>query len=444
MSVVVGRALLVGSMKMASPPTGSICKKSPTSTIITPPNGRPITCLYRRSSLSNFNQSTLVIIEASSMTRCAKHNTQQDVSPLKKLNKAMGEHPKPVIVTIESKSYKVTQYASKTHTEICPTDLRDFIGTHDVTDPQVPNSIRIKAKLLWISPDNIKGLHFLRRYCNRVSSTMRAQAVVGDESGTEPRHERWVEYEWRPERSGLDDGAYTNLYPDDRRAAGRPVSRSRDADWLIGRSVAHADVEVAALEEGSTSVCNLTKSVGEVRVTDEGVENLPSAAVRQLTERRTGWSIEYHRGFTKWTDGHGAVDVPRHTIFGRLGEADGGSRTCGRGIGGEIELSARRTKTTMQHPGVVTRSRSRSTTRQVAVDMESTMNATPTRRTRAKSSTPRAAAVAPSEEPANEGDQVQDESTTANVQAVQVPATTATTMANNPDGAARTEVMTYG
>eukprot|EP00644_Phytophthora_capsici_P001414 jgi/Phyca11/104981/e_gw1.10.338.1 len=59
---------MVGSTKIASPPTGGICKKSPTRTICTPPNGTLGTCLYLRSILSSFNHSGFDIIDTSSMT----------------------------------------------------------------------------------------------------------------------------------------------------------------------------------------------------------------------------------------------------------------------------------------------------------------------------------------------------------------------------------------
>ncbi|OWZ18814.1 hypothetical protein PHMEG_0007040 [Phytophthora megakarya] len=72
MSAVVGRDLIVGSTKMESPPTGGICRKSPTSTMSTPPNGTPGSCLYRRSSLSSLSQSSLVIIETSSITSASR------------------------------------------------------------------------------------------------------------------------------------------------------------------------------------------------------------------------------------------------------------------------------------------------------------------------------------------------------------------------------------
>ncbi|EGZ05530.1 hypothetical protein PHYSODRAFT_533759 [Phytophthora sojae] len=55
--LVIGSALI-----------GGICRKSPTSTMCTSPNGTQSTCMYRRNKWSSFSHSVLFIMEISSTT----------------------------------------------------------------------------------------------------------------------------------------------------------------------------------------------------------------------------------------------------------------------------------------------------------------------------------------------------------------------------------------
>jgi hypothetical protein len=87
-------------------------------------------------------------------------------SPLKKLKKEMEQHPQKEDTTIDGMYTLYTNTTTTQSSPVCcgPAGLRDFINMNDVTDPDVRATIRIKARLLWMSPDTVKGLHFLRLY----------------------------------------------------------------------------------------------------------------------------------------------------------------------------------------------------------------------------------------------------------------------------------------
>jgi hypothetical protein len=87
-------------------------------------------------------------------------------SPLKKLKKEMEQHPQKEVTTIDGMYTLYTNTTTTQSSPVCcgPAGLRDFINMNDVTDPDVRATIRIKARLLWMSPDTVKGLHFLRLY----------------------------------------------------------------------------------------------------------------------------------------------------------------------------------------------------------------------------------------------------------------------------------------
>ncbi|ETO62014.1 hypothetical protein F444_20041 [Phytophthora nicotianae P1976] len=66
------------------------------------------------------------------------------VSPKKKLKITIEKHKRKVFDTVD--------------------DLREFIMHIDDNDKDVCALARIKARLLWIASDTVRGLHFLRLY----------------------------------------------------------------------------------------------------------------------------------------------------------------------------------------------------------------------------------------------------------------------------------------
>ncbi|OWZ08231.1 hypothetical protein PHMEG_00019261, partial [Phytophthora megakarya] len=100
--------------------TGGICKKSPTRTMCTPPNGTPRTCLYRRSSLSTFSHSALLIMDTSSITRRSSgvnfFSLMARLSRNKKLARVLppisvAAFPVSAVLTIESSWCQLEQNA---------------------------------------------------------------------------------------------------------------------------------------------------------------------------------------------------------------------------------------------------------------------------------------------------------------------------------------------
>ncbi|EEY62874.1 uncharacterized protein PITG_15305 [Phytophthora infestans T30-4] len=72
------------------------------------------------------------------------HLTTSYQSPLKKLESTIEKHSRKIFVTVD--------------------DLREFIMHSDGNDKEVCASVHIKARLLWMASDTVRGLHFLRLY----------------------------------------------------------------------------------------------------------------------------------------------------------------------------------------------------------------------------------------------------------------------------------------
>eukprot|EP00644_Phytophthora_capsici_P007530 jgi/Phyca11/111854/e_gw1.21.535.1 len=112
-------------------------------------------------------------------------------SPLKKLKKSMSQHPQEILTTIG--------------------EIRDFINSNDVSNPDVRSNVRIRARLLWMSEDTVRTsdracnptqLHFLRLF-------------LGEERAPEPIEEQQQEYQDAQKQDAMQTNQYlitTSLY----------------------------------------------------------------------------------------------------------------------------------------------------------------------------------------------------------------------------------------
>ncbi|KAF4140348.1 hypothetical protein GN958_ATG10512 [Phytophthora infestans] len=120
-----------------------------------------------------------VIPKSSPLTKHERPNTNHPpteyVSPLKKLRKTMQDRKHIVIDTID--------------------DLREFIKNNDVADSKLRDSIRIQARLLWVTNEYINGLRFLRVY-------------LGEQKADEPLLEQQTAYQ----KAQQDDPYEANQY----------------------------------------------------------------------------------------------------------------------------------------------------------------------------------------------------------------------------------------
>ncbi|ETP50518.1 hypothetical protein F442_04219 [Phytophthora nicotianae P10297] len=83
------------------------------------------------------------------------------------------------------------QFCAQSHTYCTHTKIRDFINSNDVSNPDVRSSVRIRARLLWMSEDTVRSFdhagnttqhHFLRLY-------------LGEEQAPEPIEQQQEEYQ---------------------------------------------------------------------------------------------------------------------------------------------------------------------------------------------------------------------------------------------------------
>lgn len=74
-------------------------------------------------------------------------------------------------------------------------DLREFIKRNDVADSKLRDSIRIQARLLWVTNEYIHGLRFLRVY-------------LGEQKADEPLLEQQTAYQ----KAQQDDPYEANQY----------------------------------------------------------------------------------------------------------------------------------------------------------------------------------------------------------------------------------------
>ncbi|ETO76273.1 hypothetical protein F444_08310 [Phytophthora nicotianae P1976] len=118
-------------------------------------------------------------------------DSQMYESPLKKMKKSMSQHPQEILTTID--------------------EIRDFINSNDVSNPDVRSSVRIRARLLWMSEDTVRSFdhagnttqhHFLRLY-------------LGEEQAPEPIEQQQQEYQDAQKQDAMHANQYlitTSLY----------------------------------------------------------------------------------------------------------------------------------------------------------------------------------------------------------------------------------------